>query len=156
MLTSHLHYLNLYKIVVKLLQITMGKKIFDILSLLWHERWNYTANFLMKSVCCDRAVTMWWLVFQLLQSGCLWQDSHFLASTQQVTALCMCVCFIVCVCDCIMVIHKPHMQIMQHMHVHKAVNGGVEAKKLPSRQRHPIVCSCFLQKQCIFCATTKI
>ena len=27
---------------------------------------NYTANFLMQSLFCDRAVTMWWLYFHLL------------------------------------------------------------------------------------------
>ena len=41
-----------------------------------------------------------------LVSDCLRRKCNFLASTRQVTALCMRVCCIVCVCDCIMVIRK--------------------------------------------------
>ena len=40
-------------------------------------------------------------------SDYLRRESNFLASTPQVTALCMRVCCIVCVCDCVMVIRKP-------------------------------------------------
>ena len=34
-----------------------------------------------------------------------------------------------------MVIREPHAQIRQHTHMHKAVTGCVEAKKLFSRRR---------------------
>ena len=34
-------------------------------------------------------------------------ESNFLASTCQVTALCLRVYCIICVCDCVMVIRKP-------------------------------------------------
>ena len=43
---------------------------------------------------------------------------------------CVCVCCIVFMFDCIMVIFESHMQIMQHTHMHKAVTGGVETKKV--------------------------
>ena len=45
----------------------------------------------------------------------------------------MYICCIVCMCDhddCVMVIRKPHLQIMQHMHTNKAVTKRIEAKKL--------------------------
>ena len=49
--------------------------------------------------------------------------------------LCVCVCCIACMCNCVMFIHKPHVQIMQHSHTHKAVTERVEAKTLLSHKR---------------------
>ena len=60
---------------------------------------------------------------------------YYLASTRPVTALCVLFCCIVCVYDCVMVIHKPNAQRMQHTHMHKAVTGRIETKKLLSRRR---------------------
>ena len=45
-------------------------------------------------------------VAPLLYSDCLRRESNFLASTRQVTALCVCVCCILCVCNCAMVIRE--------------------------------------------------
>ena len=68
----------------------------------------------------------------VLYSDCLRRERNFLASARRVTALCMPVCCILCVCDGYT---QAYVQIMQHMHMHKAVTGRVEAKKLLSRRR---------------------
>ena len=49
-------------------------------------------------------------------------------------AWCLCICCNVCVCNCARVLPEP-MHIAQHMHMHKAVTGPVEVKKLHCRQR---------------------
>ena len=80
----------------------------------------------------------------LLYSDCLRRESNFLASMHRVTALLHC-----------MLVRlrngytQAYAQIMQHTHMHTAVTGHVEAKKLLSRRRQSNYS--FMQKatQCI-------
>ena len=60
------------------------------------------------------------------------RESNFLVSTRWVIALCVRVYCIVCMCDMRNGYTQAYTQIMHHMHMHKAVMGRVEAKKLLS------------------------
>ena len=75
------------------------------------------------------------ICWSVLYSDCLRRESNFLASTRQVTALCVRILL-----HCMRVrlrngYTQAYAQIMQHTHMHKAVTGRVEAKKLLSRRR---------------------
>ena len=67
-----------------------------------------------------------------LYSDCFRRESNFLATTRPVTAFCVCVLL-----HCMRVrlrngYTRTYAQIMQHTHMHKAVTGCVEVKKLLS------------------------
>ena len=86
-----------------------------------------------KKIPCS--ILRWATERNMLHNTIAFNESNFLASMRLVTALCVCIGCIVCVCDCIMVILEHYMQIMQHMHTHKAVTGRVEATNLLSGRR---------------------
>ena len=81
-----------------------------------------------------------------LYSDCLRRESNFLASMRQVTALCVRILL-----HCMRVrlrngYTQAYAQILQHTHMHKAVTGRVEAKKLLFRRRQSNYSICLLTR----------
>ena len=76
---------------------------------------------------------IWLLIY------CLQRESNFMASTSPLTALCVCVNLLHCVRvrNLAYWLYASLYASYAHTHIHKAVTGRVEDKKLLSRQRQP-------------------